>query len=467
MSITAIVAGLVFLFNPHVNIIDIMPDAMGYGLILYGIIRLAHINTAMNEAASRFKTLFILALCKLPCLYIYALISPEEQVWILLLSLGFGAAEAIIGFLAFTSLFTSLEGLSDSSRDTHVSEKLSSVRLFTLIFVILKPVMAILPDLTMLADDRYGTVTENGIQSLKGYRGLFNVIAFVFVLFVGIAWLVTVIRYFRSIRKDRAFLDEISDKIASYEREDTVRYFRYLITTLTFFIYAVFFCLELKIEGYSLLPPMINATLFLITAVLFFRFYKNGEKKKTVTVGLIASISYFVLSLVGYVLMLRFAQRHYNEDVGGGFAEDLYFLVSRDFDVFDELLVANIVVALAQVAFFVMLFTFYRLFKDLIEAYGGNPESALSERDKTPEMREREQYADRMVKNALYKGQRPTFVFTALTTVSAAIFPLLQIYFNEFFMIDLVLRVIFVTVASSYLVRLKNGIKVKAGLDFE
>jgi len=467
MSITAIVAGLVFLFNPHINIIDIMPDAIGYGLILYGILRLSRVNVAMNEAASRFKTLFILALCKLPCLYIYALISPEEQIWVLLLTLGFGAAEAIIGFLAFSSLFSSLEGLSDSSRDTHVNEKLSTVRLFTLIFVIFKPVMAILPDLTMLADDRYGTVTENGIQSLKGYRGLFNAVSFLLVLAVGIAWLVTVIRYFRSIRRDREFLDEISDKIASYEREDTVTRFRYLITTLGFFIYAVLFCLELKIEGYSLLPPMINATLFLITAVLFFRFYKNGEKKRTVTVGLAASVSYFVLSAVGYILTLRFAQRHYNEDVGGGFAEDLYYLVIRDFDVFDELLVSTIAVALSQVAFFVMMFMFYRLFKDMIENYGGNPESTLSERDKTPEMRERELYADRTVKAALYKGQRGVFVLALLTALSSAVFPMLQIFMNEFFMIDLIIRIVFVVVASSYLARLKNGVKVKARLDFE
>ena len=467
MSVTAIVAGLVFLFNPHINIIDILPDAIGYGLVLYGILRLSRVNVAMSEAASRFKTLFILALCKLPCLYIYALISPEEQIWVLLLSLGFGVAEAIIGFLAFSSLFSSFDSLSDSERDLNVTKNFATVRLFTLVFVIFKPAMAILPDLTMLADDRYGIVTENGIQSLKSYRGLFNVVAFVLVLTVGIAWLVTAIRYFRSIRKDVGFLDEISEKIRSYESEDTLSRFRYLITALGFFLYAIFFCVELKIEGYSLIPPMINATLFLITAALFFRFYRNSARGRMVTVGLASSISYFVLSLASYILTLRFADRHYNEDVGGGFAEDLYFLVSRDFDVFDELLVATIVTALAELAFFVMLFVFYRLFTDFIETYGGNPASTLSERDKTPEMLERERYADRTVKDALYKGRKPFIVFTALTALSSAVFPMLQIYVNEFFMIDLVIRVIFIVVASSYLARLKNGVKVRAGLDFE
>ena len=60
MSITAIITGLVFLFNPHINIIDILPDALGYGLVLYGILRISRVNVTMTEAAGRFKTLFII-----------------------------------------------------------------------------------------------------------------------------------------------------------------------------------------------------------------------------------------------------------------------------------------------------------------------------------------------------------------------------------------------------------------------
>ena len=63
----------------------------------------------MTEAASRIKIHLIVSLCKLPCLYGYSIVTPEEQIWILLLSLAFGITEAVLGFLAFGSLFTSLE----------------------------------------------------------------------------------------------------------------------------------------------------------------------------------------------------------------------------------------------------------------------------------------------------------------------------------------------------------------------
>ena len=65
---------------------------------------------------------------------------------------------------------------------------------------------------------------------------------------------------------------------------------------------------------------------------------------------------------------------------------------------------------------------------------------------------------------------KKTFLFLAvslLTAISSALFPMLEIYFNEFFMIDLVIRTLFVILTSTYIVRLKNGVKVKAGLDFD
>ena len=103
----------------------------------------------------------------------------------------------------------------------------------------------------------------------------------------------------------------------------------------------------------------------------------------------------------------------------------------------------------------------------MIEAYGGNPESSLDERDRTPEMREREAYADQTVKRALHKGKPVFLVFSLLTAISSSIFPLLQIYVNEFFMTDLVIRVVFVLITSSYIIRLKNGVLLKAGLDLD
>lgn len=466
MSIAYIVAGLVFLFNPHINIIDILPDAAGYGLILYGILRLSHVNAAMSEAAARFKTLLILSLCKLPCLYVYAIVTPEEQIWILLLSLSFGVAEAVLAFLAFRSMFESISEQSIGTVADGVAEKLPSVRLFTLIYMIVKPVMAILPDLTLLIDDRYGVVSGYE-RSLKSFRGLFNIFSFVITLIIGTVWLICVVRYFKALKKEKAFFDTVDEKIKAYESIDNSSKFRYLITTLSFLIYAIFLCLELKLEGYSLLPPFVNAALFAVASFLLYRFYRTTEKKKIALTAFFSSLGYLVFSTVGFILAVLFTDNYYHEDVGDGFASQMKDWLPRNFEASDDLLIVNLFVLLAQIAFGIMMVMLFKLICDMIQSYGGNPETSLDERDVTPEMRERDAYADKTQKALLHKGERWFWAASILTAISSALFPMLQIYFNEFFMIDLIVRVIFVAISTSYVAKIRHGVKVKARLDFE
>jgi len=467
MSIGYLIAGLVFLCNPHVNIIDFMPDAIGYGLILLGITKLSHTELSMSEAHRRFKYLFILALCKLPCLYVYALISPEEQVWILLLSTCFGAAEAVLGFLAFSRLFTSLETLGNAERDHRIFTKLVRVKLITLIFTVAKPLFAVLPDLTLLADDRYGTVTGVGIQTLRSYRAVFNVFSFLAVFVFGIIWLVMAISYFNGIRKEKAFLSEVAERIASFYREDKKHVFRYLIVMLTFMIYAVFFCLELKIEGYSILPPMINGALFIIVTAMAFYFFKRSPVESYAKGSLIASVVYFIFSFVGYVLAVRFADRHYNDEIGGGFAEDVYYYVVNDFEVFDELVLVNLFVALSQVAFLVALILLVRVFRLMIEDFCGIPASTLDDKDRTPSMIERDIANDRAIKYSLSQGTDGFLTVAILTAISSALFPMLQIYVNLFFTVDLLIRILFVVVSAAYIGKLRHAVKVKGALDLD
>ena len=43
-------AGCLFLFNPTVNLIDVLPDVIGYLLILKGLYKLADLNGKIKAA---------------------------------------------------------------------------------------------------------------------------------------------------------------------------------------------------------------------------------------------------------------------------------------------------------------------------------------------------------------------------------------------------------------------------------
>ena len=52
-----------------------------------------------------------------------------------------------------------------------------------------------------------------------------------------------------------------------------------------------------------------------------------------------------------------------------------------------------------------------------------------------------------------------------MTSLCSAVFTMLQIYFGEFFMIDLIVRIIFVTYAFLWVLKIRDAVKLKEGLD--
>ena len=269
MKLGAIIAGLFFLFNPNVNLIDILPDAVGVGLILYGITPFSHIQSRMADAARALRMLTIIELIKLGSLYFYSFFTGTEQLMLLLIAMVFAAFEIFFSWQAFSNLFIGLEDFGSAEEQPKMFEKIKMIRVFTLIFLAAKSVFAFLPDLTLLDDARYGEVTGTGIASWQNYRGVFTVFAFVLILVVGIVWLAMTVSFFRVVKREKAMLDVINTRAAAYYSETESFIYRHSILSLSFLLYAFLLCLELKIEGYSILPPMISAVLFLI----FFFFY--------------------------------------------------------------------------------------------------------------------------------------------------------------------------------------------------
>ncbi len=459
MKFGFLLAGLFFLFNPNLNLVDLLPDAIGYGLIFYGILRISRADARFDAAGRYFKWLFILELCKLPSLYVYALISENEQIWILILSLLFGILEAVFGLMAWKSFFEGINYFAQES-ETGGREKWGTVRILTFVFTLVKPLFCILPDLTLLDDDRYGTVIDSGVLSLQTYRGAFTIIAALLVLAVGLVWLTMTFSYLRRVKREQAFVARLEACCEKYYREKKEVFYSFLASMLSLLAAAALFCLELKAEGYSLLPPMINGALFFL---FFFLVRKHFDKWGKI--GLAASGGWLVFSTVGWVLAFRFTDKYYLEGVGDGFSENIAFQIENHFGVLEDLEIVALFVLLANIAFVLMLVALKRLFSQIIESYTGLPESSLSERDQTEAMRMHDEAADRAVKAGLHRSLKPFFAVGILSALSSAAFPLLQIFVPVFFTIDLLIRILFVVLFFLFAGKLKEAVTVKGGIE--
>ena len=68
-----VIAGFVFLANPYIDMLDILPDFIGYLLILAGISRMAKLDDRLTLAAQKLTYLAVLSVLRLLPLLIFFL----------------------------------------------------------------------------------------------------------------------------------------------------------------------------------------------------------------------------------------------------------------------------------------------------------------------------------------------------------------------------------------------------------
>ncbi len=110
MKIGYILAGMVFLFNPHINIIDFLPDVIGYILILHGLSKLSDLERNLLSARQKFLKLAWLSAGKLACLLILPIF---DATLYLIFTFGFGLLEILWMIPAFIDLFHGISFLEE------------------------------------------------------------------------------------------------------------------------------------------------------------------------------------------------------------------------------------------------------------------------------------------------------------------------------------------------------------------
>ena len=89
-------AGILFLFNPNVNLIDVLPDCIGYLCICAAIAREADLCGELADAQTEFRRLFWISLSKLPAWLIATLITARsvgEETILLSMTFAYAVAE--------------------------------------------------------------------------------------------------------------------------------------------------------------------------------------------------------------------------------------------------------------------------------------------------------------------------------------------------------------------------------------
>lgn len=356
-----LVLSLVFLFNPNINMIDILPDFVGYFILSSLFFHASDCAAHFEEARVAFKRLAWLNLAKIPALAVIVFIrsgnTVDNDVYAMM-SLSFAAVECILSFSAIKNIFEALMHLGQRTDAAALITpyKISSTRLFTpealrtltYIFVGAKCVLYSAPDLFLLTNTTISGGINGRFSSLKYYPFaiLFTI---VFGFIIGGIWLSRTLKYVRAIRNEGRFssaLRSIATEDYEYKFE-TRKKLRSISSLLSATCVAILFSIDFTVdnfEGFDILPDFIYG---IILTIVIYKLFAHVARS---TVAVVLGFVYSAVSSLSLVFSVSFFERYDYRDLAEGneFARASY-LQYIIFSVLEFILVTVFLIFVARV----------------------------------------------------------------------------------------------------------------------
>lgn len=381
LGVSALAVAALFLFLPDLAIFDLFPDFIGYVILLCGISQLRDLNDYFGDAYDRFyKVAWLSAVRYLSFFVVLGLVTPQERPdTMLLIAFVFGVFDFIYLIPAWRDLFEGFSYLTarydgatfetklrkpKRARRTNRRKgirkgdeipqrpvnRIERMRRVTVLFVAVKTVLNVLPELAALtADSELSTVFR-----LYDYIMILRGCAMTAVVVFGAVWLVSMCRFTAAVRRDVAFLEYWKGKYRSdVLTKDHIFIHRHLQNALFVSSIAMVFRLDFRLDDLHVLPDAFLALLLLVAVWILGR-HVGKRRGFAVTASVFAAFS-LAVNLYEYYFHYTYSVTSIQTSVES----------SRAFTVLCSLKVAE------QMLFLLMLFLFIRLMQNVVRSYTG------------------------------------------------------------------------------------------------
>lgn len=314
-----IIISLIFLFNPSVNILDVLPDAVAYALLIYAICAVDKTVPYFSECKDALVKLLIITLIKIPAFVVMRSNMAYGSDIVPLFTLSFAAIEIILIRIALKNLFSGLSYLGErtdcsSIRDSfNFSKKITvspdSLYGITFGFFIIKAALNVIPELLLLS--REDLALKNQLNDL--YPTVI-VLAVITALLIGCIWLKCALAYVKAIRARNDLSDAVKyiESSSGTQLSGTEAIQKRLFRSLTILAVSSLFTFDISFQGlggYNVLPH------FIYGIILFCAVYSLTENKKE-HVWLATSVACFsVVAIIHQVFTARFFSSHQYVDL--------------------------------------------------------------------------------------------------------------------------------------------------------
>jgi len=431
MGFGFVLAGMIFLFDPFINIFDILPDVIGYALIVYGLSKMADLELKVAEARRRMTHALAVAAGR-AAVIVLSFIMEFDATLLLVFAFSLATLEIFFVIPAFNMLFESLSYSCMRFSAQTINNKAENLQKVTPVFVVVRAITAVAPHLTALTNE-YGYVgDETGLEGSGVIYIMLTFICAVVSLVFGMVWLSMAVPYFKSLKNNAELNSHFFERYEAEVVSDDILHMKRSIKRfglLLFITLFLFICVPL--DEYYLMPE------FMVPVLMLFAFYFAKKYVPDYKNTSVLCAFAFALSLAAYFMLFR-----YSSVMG-------YIYLPYEAEGFRGYFIPYAVLALSYYALFFMIYK--RAFAVLVNMV----ENCMGLRD-TNDMRRRE--ADDYRKKELCAKVKRLSVTVAASVVISGIFMIL----SPWFALSWTVRLIAAVIAVVYAYNVKSDINEEA-----
>ncbi len=299
MNLKLFFIGLLFLANPNINIIDIIPDFIGLGIVWFSTSKISDLSSDIYTARRGIAKLFWTELAKLFS-FIWLSLYSTDSGFFLVFTLIFTIIELILFIPAINSFMNGAMILSTKYDGIKSVSNLQKTCRATVIFITVRNILTLLPQLTYLyIEDGTGYV-------LEPYIGIVLILSAFIQLIAGIVWIIKLAGCYNVIKTDHVFLSNMKTDYEENILSDKPRFIkRSLKTGLTFLGAFVLLSFNIFFDGKPFIPRCFPAV-----SCLLMMFVLRKYTKSVLSVSVCAAI-FGVSATVCELYGRYFASKYY------------------------------------------------------------------------------------------------------------------------------------------------------------
>lgn len=332
---------ILFLADPIIAFKDLLPDVIGYALLLFGLSHLSDLSEGVSECRRRIRVLLILGVLQLLAGLLVQVYMPahiqemnkyELPVTILLCTLLAALIRLFLLIPIFRNLFSELERLCSFTKGTALLRErkgktiVQTAKNICMVCVVLSSVCSLLPELAVLTS--FEAVATDPLLEFEWYQasmgrtavtntwfdwfpyvGTFRTVTALLSLIAGCILAVAYIRCFLRMIKDREWIGNLEQEYAkSVIPQHGLFAVRRIRTSFGLLFVGSCFLLSFRLGHYPVFPTVFLTTFVMIALITMAPMLTKGKK------ALFASIPSLLISGTSLILILRYLKDHVPKD---------------------------------------------------------------------------------------------------------------------------------------------------------